>query len=121
MDFKGRKISIQNKAVETVKWDYQDGLGLDRVHTGKNGGHQAINWAYLQGAKRLVLLGFDMHGTHWHGKHSRGLNNAHPFEQWIKAFDQLAGDLEQEQIEVINCTPNTRLTCFKKQDLRQTL
>lgn len=121
MEFKGRKISVQCKLVEQIKTMDLPGLGLDVVHTGGNSGYQAINWAFLQGAKKIVLLGFDMHGTHWHGDHGRGLPNAHPFAKWIKAFPRLAADLEKQDVEVINCTPGTKLTCFKQQKLRETI
>lgn len=121
MKFKGRKISVQNSEVEQIKTLDKAGLGLKQVHTGGNSGYQAINWAFIQGAKRIILLGFDMHGTHWHGKHVRGLNNCHPFGQWIKAFNRMAKDFEKTDCEVINCTPDSALECFKKQELRQTI
>lgn len=121
MDFKGRKISVQYSEVEQIQTLDRPGLGLEQVHTGGNGGYQAINWAYLQGATKIVMLGFDMHGTHWHGKHKRGLGNVHNFKAWIPAFGRLAKDLERQGVDVINCTPGTALHCFKKQDLRETI
>ena len=121
MKFKGRKLSVQNDQVEKITTIDKAGLGLKKVHTGGNGGYQAINWAFLQGAKKIILLGFDMHGTHWHGLHERGLNNCHPFAQWITAFNRMAKDIEKTDTKVINCTPNSALDCFKKQDLRKTI
>lgn len=121
MEFKGRKISIEFDQVEQIKALDKPGLGLKQIHTGGNSGYQAINWAFLQGAKKIILLGFDMHGTHWHGKHVRGLNKVQPFEKWINAFNRLAKDFEKTDVEVINCTPGTVLNCFTKQKLRKTI
>lgn len=121
MEFKGRKISVQNDEVEKIQTLDRPGLGLEQVHTGGNSGYQAINWAFLQGATKIVLLGLDMHGTHWHGDHVRGLPNAHPFAKWIKAFDRLAIDLEKQGVEVVNCSLGSKLDCFKKQTLKETI
>ena len=89
------------------------------IHQGGNGGYQAINLAYHSGAAKIILLGFDMHGTHWHGKYDNGLPNASRqlFGTWIANFDQLAVDLAKEGVLVKNCTRDTRLTCFEKADL----
>ena len=89
------------------------------IHQGGNGGYQAINLAYQAGAAKIILLGFDMHGTHWHGKYANGLPNASRqlFSTWIANFDQLAVDLAKEGVVVKNCTRDTRLTCFEKADL----
>jgi hypothetical protein len=120
--FKGRKISIMCKEVETWPHAMRPGLGKDKINTGGintggNSGYQAINLAYLLGAKKIVLLGFDMHGTHWHGRHKKGLSNIHMFEEWIKNFTQLAQDLKDEGVEVINATRRTKLFCFRREPL----
>lgn len=101
------------------------GKGLGKrpglIHQGGNGGYQAINLAYQAGAKKMVLLGFDMQGSHWHGKYTNGLPNTAPhlFEEWIKSFDALAADLEEEGVEVMNCSPSSRLTCFPLGELQK--
>lgn len=92
-----------------------------RVHTGNNSGYQALNLAYHLGAKRIILLGYDMQGkTHWHGHHPQGLNNSHAhYEDWRKRMQPLAKDLEEEGVEVINATRNTALECFTRLNLEQ--
>ena len=121
MNFKGQKHSLEYKKVITHQSKYGDGLGLDLIHCGGNAGYQCINYAYLQGAKEIVLLGFDMHGEHWHGKHKTGLSNIHDFKKWIENFKQLAIDLKERNIKVINCTPKTKLKWFDQKPLRQTI
>lgn len=123
LDFKGEKYSLEfdHKKVKKLKSKYADGLGLDLIHCGGNSGYQCINFAYLQGATEIILLGFDMHGEHWHGKHKTGLSNIHDFDKWINNFQQLAIDLKDRNIKVINCTPNTKLNCFKKLPLKKVI
>ena len=93
------------------------------IHQGGNGGYQAINLAVQRGAKRVLLLGFDMQGTHWHGVHPRPLANTRPylFQVWRKNFIRLAADLKQDGIEVLNCTPGSALDVFPMADLAEAL
>lgn len=111
--------------IRYVKSQAAPGLGRrpGLIHQGGNGGYQAMNLAYQAGASRLVLLGFDMHGGHWHGQHPRPLSNPPPylFATWLKAFIQLATDLQEEGVQVVNCTPGTALHCFPKADLEEAL
>jgi hypothetical protein len=109
-----------------VNWIASDnghGLGLDRVHFGANSGYQAVNLAYLWGAARIVLLGFDckpVNGkAHWFGQHEHGLNRIQNFALWAQNFKRLAADLRRLNIEVINCSPDTALDCFTLQDIDQ--
>lgn len=120
LEFKGRKASIQYRHPKVEFWKQdapKNGLGKEFIRTGGNSGYQAINLAYLMGAKRIILLGYDMQGTHWHGKHVRCLSNQNDFTQWIAHMNILANALKNEGVEVINCTRQTALTCFKREKL----
>jgi hypothetical protein len=87
------------------------------IRTGPMGGYAALHLAASLGATQILLHGFDCHGGHWHGPHPDGLGN--PLEQtyrgWIRALENLAPMLKQRGVEVINCTPNSRLSekCFR--------
>ena len=60
-DFKGRKFCSQElRGVEQFR---------DHVHVGRNSGLMAMCIARFLGAKRLLLCGFDMHGSHFFGAH----------------------------------------------------
>lgn len=112
----------------------REGKGLCRergfVHTGGNSGFQAVNLAWHFGARRIVLLGFDMHrknGGHWHGEHhdTRGrpmlsAPSTH-ITIWRNEFDAMAFDLRAEKVEVLNATEGSALTCFPKVDLARAL
>lgn len=100
------------------------GLGLDKIHHNHNSGAQAINLAYLLGARRIILLGFDMQWTdnksHFFGDHPAVLRNVNPTIH-IPHFTQLAAELEREGVEVINCTRETALHQFRRATLEQVI
>jgi hypothetical protein len=96
----------------------EPGLGHDCIHFGSNSGYQAINLAFLWGAKRIVLLGFDCKSKggkpHWFGKHPKELNQTQPYEIWLQYFERLATDLEAAGVEVLNCSPGSAIDSFKR-------
>lgn len=109
-----------------VSGSASDGLGIGEIHTGGNGGHAAVNLAYLWGAKRILLLGYDMKRgpegeRHWHPDHPKPLIQQQNFEQWIHRFKSTARDLEKLGIAVVNCTPGSALPWFPHADLGETL
>lgn len=88
------------------------------IGAGGNSGFQAFNLAVQFGAKRIVLVGFDMrtdHGVHWHGPHGRGLNNpkAHNLMRWRRAFEASAAGIAAAGVDVINASPVSTLTSFR--------
>ena len=95
------------------------------IHEGGNSGYQAINLAYVLGARRILLAGYDMQRTngmaHHHGEHPQPLSRSHPFASWIPRFIPLAQDLAAQGVEVLNCTRATALTCFPRADLAASL
>jgi hypothetical protein len=116
--------NIANKYnINYVKSANKAGLGVDNIiHQGANSGYQCINLAYLWGAKRIVVIGLDCSAdpsgkTHWFGLHQVGLSNSHPFSRWISSFNVLATDLKKHNIEVINASRRTSLTCFDRRAL----
>ena len=101
------------------------GLGKIKLHFGSNSGYQAINLAYLLGASKIILIGYDMQrdgeqvhffGNHPYHKPGGGPTNS-LMKDWCEKFVALARDLNNEGVEVINATRKTALTAFKQQDL----
>ena len=129
--FKGESwtqdIPVASKyGLNRIEGERSEGLGKDKIHYGANSGYQAINLAYLFGAKKIILLGFDMkrgndNKSHWHGEHPGPLNNSMPIKTWVKNFWKLAEDLRNEKVEVINATRDTALECFNKVNLGEAL
>lgn len=88
------------------------------INGGGNSGFQAVHLAATFGAKRIVLLGFDMQRTdgklHWHGKHWGGLPNGRGFPSWIRQFKPLAVDLDRMGVDVVNASRATALRWFRQ-------
>ena len=99
-----------------VRWIYHaPALKLSREPdrlSGHCGGSSAINLAFLLGASRIVLLGFDMRPGSWHQRHKMPEVEHNYEKRFIPALERMARELEAEGVEVINCTPDSALTCF---------
>lgn len=81
------------------------------------GGANALNLAYLFGAREIILLGFDMRANgNWHEMH-RTPQSAGAHQRFIPYFVRMAPELKREGVRVINATPGSALTCFPMADL----
>lgn len=119
-NFKGWKFTLSADAarkygVTLLEMEAKDGLGRKGLATGGNSGYQATNLAYLLGASRIVLLGFDMQHKdgkhHFHGNHETINNPSNMlYQQWIKRFVRLYEELKKEGVELINCSRESALT-----------
>lgn len=97
--------------------------GFDRdggLRTYGNSGAVAIQIAAHAGAARVLLLGFDMRGGHWHEPHP--LVNPVPgdFERWRAGLARLGRSLPRG-VDVINCTPGSALQCFPTMSIEDAL
>jgi hypothetical protein len=95
-----------------------------RISQGANSGFQAMMLARLFGARRILLLGYDMQRTggrsHWFGDHPKPLTNGDP-AYWRAHFDTVAPLLAAEGTEVVNCSAATALACFPRLPLAEAL
>jgi len=124
--FAGLKVSVgrvkgvlQLRNSGTVGFDKDPGA----LRTGGNSGYQAVHLAAHTGASKILLCGFDMGGQHWHPEHQSPLRTT-PQERypvWIDRFNQLGAALKGLGIEVINCTPGSRITAFPMGNLLEHL
>jgi hypothetical protein len=98
-------------------------LSLDTFPAYGNSGAACITLAAQAGAKRIILLGYDCQKTegksHWHGDHPRKLDNAKYINRWPAKFAEQAKTLTD--VEVINCTRQTALTCYPRMHLETAL
>jgi len=110
-------VYAEANGITAIPGAHNNGLGKDRIHYGSNSGYQAINLAFLMGAKLIYLLGYDMGRTggksHWFGSHPAGLCEGN-YEQLVPRFTKLATDLAREGVEVVNLSRATNLQCFKR-------
>lgn len=86
------------------------------VRWNKNSGASAINLAYHLGAKRIVLLGFDMKQkdgqNNWHQNHKHNPRPTIYQNLFLPPFDIIARDAKNLGIEILNATPDTDLKAF---------
>jgi hypothetical protein len=131
--FAGQKCTIgiagapllADKAVYTLKNMGGDGLSVDPagIMTGSNSGHQAVNLATLSGAARILLLGYDCRSVggrrHWFGDHPD--RSEPPYEIIRQRYRTIVPMMEQLGIEILNCTKDSAIDCFKFVDLEDAI
>lgn len=110
MSFEGIKLS-------RAEVDGVQRYNPDCMPQGCNSGLAAMFAARGQGATKIILLGFDMHGTHYFGPHPEGLKNTSKirFTQHLQQFTRFNG------CEVVNCTPGSALKRFPMGNLREVI
>lgn len=124
LGFHGERWTVDDRAARDYGLTYvlsRAGTRLQsikekRIALGSNSGFQAMMLSRMLGARRIILIGYDMQGEHWFGRHPDGLANGKA-ETYIKYFDAVAPQLAAEGIDVANCTITTALTCFRRSTL----
>jgi hypothetical protein len=93
-----------------------------------NSGHQAIEVAVLLGAKRIILLGYDLQRlangrAHWFGSHPSPLANTSPntYAAFRKQFESLVEPARARGIQILNASTHSALNCFPKVSLAEAL
>lgn len=84
---------------------------------GRNSGAAAWSLADLCGCTRILLVGFDQCGTHWHDDHPPEIQKAADFAHWRDRFYTMAIDAERRGIKIVNCSRRTALTCIPRAHL----
>lgn len=108
---RGKPLGIESARADTTAWN-------------SNSGGSAINLAVLFGAKRIVLLGFDMRldaqGNHnWHDLYtSRSPDDVYE-KRFLPRFRAVAEDLKALGIECVNANPDSALEEFPKLPLEE--
>ena len=88
------------------------------LRTHNNGGAQAVQVAAHAGAEQIILLGFDMHGGHWHEAQQI---DPRQFERWIYRFRELARVLSWRGVDLVNCTEGSALDSVRRSSLDEVL
>lgn len=86
-----------------------------------NSGANALVTAFLMGADKIIMLGYDCKTgdkVHWHGDHPSPLGNAHSLSKWPAQFRRAAGHIK---CQVINATRDTALDMFDRASLEDAL
>ena len=107
-----------------------------------NSGAAAISVAANAGAKRIILLGFDMklddkNKQHWHGLYGSHKRQAveenrrnrnrkvrpfhYPFDRHLRGFPSIALDAKRRGIEILNACPDSAIKDFPRYSLKELL
>lgn len=112
--FQGPKFTLDKLAarwpgVKVLRNTGTQGIETDprSLRTGRNSGYQAVNIAVHLGAKRIILLGYDMGvdklgKTHWFGHHPD--KAVSPYKLMIAEMERLPGLLAPLGVEIVNCS-----------------
>lgn len=103
-----------------------------KISWNQNSGAAAISVAANAGAKRIILLGFDMTlneegDQHWHNLYKRQAPNPTrkrkgvPFHRHLRGFARIAIDAKERGVEIINASPNSMITQFPKCSVKDLL
>lgn len=139
-EFRGVKLSWAATGYEDVRTvriargeggkGYSDDLhfwetGL--IGAGGNSGFQALNLALQWGARRIILVGFDMVDeakVHWYGRNRWPMaNNPNHtnFKRWKNAFERSLPTLKNIGADVVNASPQSAVQAFRKVSIGQAL
>jgi len=84
-----------------------------------NSGAAAISLASHLGAKKIVLLGFDMQldpngNSHWHKEYQMNPAKRSVFPRHLRGFPIIAADAKRMGIEILNASPESAIDDFPK-------
>lgn len=135
--FTGTKWSLDHPAwrryegrwpdIQRLAYTGDDGIDVDPsgLRSGKNSGYAAINLAVHYGARRIVLLGYDMSHqsssrTHFFGNHPWKPSGS-PYAVFLAKFQTAVAPLAALGIDVVNCSRVSALTGFPRRSLADVL
>ena len=137
LNFKGLRVSfesekIRDSRVKLVARNPRQKQGITFEPAGLlswnfNSGAAAINLAVQFGAKRIILLGFDMqldanNNQHWHKVYTSPLDGLKDtIAKWLQGFPLIAEQAQSRGIEIINCSSNSKIDCFQKANIWEVL
>lgn len=98
------------------------------ISAGGTSGFGALHFAFLKGARRITLFGFDYGSSPagvWHHNEQhydfRHVQVRRDWQQWARNFDDVAPVLRVAGVEVVNASPGSAITAFPKVSLKEAL
>lgn len=109
----------QFSGLKFCRQSYRDSIFFttDEMEAGICSGVYACHVAKALNARKIILLGIDLKGGHFHPDHPDGLKNPSEkdFSRYRKQFANLKG------YDIINATEGSALDCFPKMTLEAAL
>lgn len=130
--FKGKRFTLSPRSypceVTLLKRGKKLGIewSSDSIAHGNNSGAAAINLAIHLGAKRIILLGYDMgknnKESHFHNGYPTKVTADNIYKnQFLPAFTAINNDLKGKNIQIFNACPTSKLNTFKKITIEEAL
>lgn len=102
-------------------------VGRPPMRDGRSSGHRAVSLAVMLGAKRIVLLGYDMRidpvsgRSHCHDDYAHTQSDLDYRREFIPSFAGWHADALKVGCEIVNATPGSALSEFPMVDLQEEL
>lgn len=114
LKFAGEKWSAAPSFVQQ-----HEGIRRFLADSHTNSGLLAMMVAQGMGAKRILMLGFDLGGAHFFGAHPAPLKNTTPdrFEAFKRQFQYF----QPRGVDIVNVTPGSALNCYRRSTLEAEL
>ncbi len=129
--FKGLKYTLRPNSkndITTLKRGKKIGIdwSSDSLAHNNNSGGAAINLAIHLGAKRIILLGYDLGNngkdSHFHNGYPVNSTGENIYKnQFMPAFEAIAADIKGKGIQIFNACPKSKLNTFKKITVEESL
>lgn len=98
------------------------GVGrIERFESCTCSGVLGLEVAKQMGAKKIILLGADFHGSHYFGEYANGLSNTTETRRRMHAAQFAKWKRRNPNMPVLNCTEGSRLECFPRMALAEAL
>lgn len=114
-------VQVRHESDPSAHWlttANQDGT----IAHGGHGGFQALDLVLQFGVRRVILVGFDYCGAHWHDRHPDPLKNPRPqtLGKWRDRMDAQTAP-ERRGIEIVNASAQSELTAYRKMTVTEAL
>jgi hypothetical protein len=138
------KAAAERFGLNWIAEKFALGLSSDPriVHHGHGSGYTMLNLAYLMGASRIVLLGYDCkYAPDYNGKNlevgsgprhywkESGGEYPSALQHWptasvkrgvhIELVELYRSVAKQGAVEIVNCTPDSAIDCFPRCDIER--
>lgn len=97
------------------------------ISAGGTSGFGALHLSFLKGAKRITLFGFDYQPSavgEWHHNEQHYFPHRQrlwDWQKWARNFDAAASVLRQAGVEVVNASPGSAITAFRRVSIEEAL
>ena len=122
-------VDILNYIINVILVRSTGGAGIDdypyHIRAGNNSGFAALNVGYHLGAKKMYLLGYDMHSsgtnTHWHDGYATSHNHQIYERAMMKDFIKIESYYKKLNVRIYNANLDSRMDHITKCSLKDAI